>query len=256
MTKISVLLPVFNAEKTIGKTLESVQWADEIVVVDSFSTDRTLEICRAYHTVIIQHAYINSAKQKNWALDKCHHEWVFQIDSDEVLEAGGAEEILNAAATADDHVDAFQMARKNHVLGKWFRHGGIYPDWQKRLFRKSRCRWFEKEVHSDLENPGTTGRLKCHLIHDGMPTISRQLRNLDRYTRYEADQLKKENVSFHWYQMIVKPAAIFMYRYFYKKAFLEGWRGLILSAFLMFYTLLMYAKLWEMKEMDIEKSPE
>ena len=121
---ISILLPTFNSAATVRETLESVKWADEILVVDSFSTDRTLEICSEYGARIIQHEYLNSARQKNWAAPQCKHEWVLQIDTDETLETGSREEIEAALATSNT-VDAFRLPRKNHVRGRWMRHAGI-----------------------------------------------------------------------------------------------------------------------------------
>src|ERR1043166_3624504 len=109
---ISVLLPTFKNAGTVRATLESIRWADEILVVDSFSTDRTLEICREYGARIIQHEYLNSAKQKNWAAPQCRNEWVLQMDTDETLEPGSREEIEDVLASSES-VDAFRLPRKN-----------------------------------------------------------------------------------------------------------------------------------------------
>src|SRR6185295_16160861 len=122
---ISILLPTFNNANLVRETLESVKWADEILVVDSFSTDGTVEICREHGARVLQHEYVNSARQKNWAAPQCRHDWVLQIDTDETLEAGSREEI-EAALQSSETVDAFRLPRKNHVLGRWMRHAGIY----------------------------------------------------------------------------------------------------------------------------------
>ena len=135
---VSVLLPTYNCAKTVRTTLESVKWADEILVADSFSTDSTLEVCREYGTRVIQREYHNSASQKNWALPQCRNEWVLQIDSDEVLSPELRDEIEKAMATAAPGVHAFRMPRRNHMLGRWVRYGGVYPDYQTRLLRRDR----------------------------------------------------------------------------------------------------------------------
>src|SRR5215204_1936981 len=127
---ISILLPTFNSAASVRDTLESVKWADEILVVDSFSTDETIDICREYGARIIQHEYVNSAKQKNWAAPQCTHEWVFQIDTDEIMEAGSREEIEASLSAVAKDVHAFRLPRRNHVLGQWMRRAGIYPDYQ------------------------------------------------------------------------------------------------------------------------------
>lgn len=252
---ISVLLPTYNCAEIVRETLESVKWADEILVVDSFSTDATLDICREYGARIIQHEYVNSAVQKNWAVGQCRNEWVLQIDSDEVLEAGARKEILETVETASPNVDAFRLPRKNHVLGKWVRYGGIYPDWEMRLFRRDKGRWFDREVHSNVRVPGETGTLKHHILHHGMPNISKQLRNLDRYTRYEADELRKLGKHFNLLDLLFRPPLTFLYRYFWLQGFRDGMRGFIVCVYLAAYVFFTRAKLWEMEELGLDRSP-
>jgi len=239
----------------VRDTLESVKWADEILVVDSFSTDGTVEICREYGARIIQHEYINSASQKNWALPQCRHEWILQIDTDEVLETGLLEEIEDVLNSTSQSAHAFRLPRKNHVLGRWMWRAGIYPDYQVRLFRRDSCRWIDREVHAHVEVSGETKTLQHHLMHFGMPNISKQLRNLDRYTRYEADELHKQGIRFRWSRLTVRPWLVFFHRYVWLKGFLDGWRGLIVCAYFAIYDFLSQAKLWEMKELGLEASP-
>jgi glycosyltransferase involved in cell wall biosynthesis len=252
---ISILLPTFNCANTVRDTLESVKWADEILVVDSFSTDRTLEICQEYGARIVQHEYTNSAKQKNWALPQCRHEWVLQVDTDETLESGLREEIEDAVTSSSDNVHAFRLPRKNHVLGRWMRHAGVYPDYQTRLFRRDRGRWIEREVHAHIVVLSEVATLKRHIMHYGMPNISKQLRNLDRYTRYEADELRKQGIRFRWSRLIVRPWGVFFHRYVWLKGFLDGWRGFIVCSYLGIYDFLSQAKLWELEELRLEQSP-
>jgi glycosyltransferase involved in cell wall biosynthesis len=253
--KISILLPTFNNAAIIRPTLESVKWADEILVVDSFSTDSTLDICREYGARIIQHEYIQSAKQKNWAAPQCAHEWILQIDTDEVLEPGLHEEIEDAITNAAPEVDAFRIPRKNHVLGRWMRYGGIYPDYQTKLFRRDHGRWIEREVHAHVQVDGEIAILRHHIMHYGMPNISKQLRNLDRYTRYEADEMRKNGISFRWYGLTVRPWLVFLYRYLFLRGFCEGWRGFVLCGYVAVYDFLSQAKLWELEELGLGNSP-
>ena len=196
MQKITVLLPTFNCRSIIKTTLASVSWADEIIIVDSFSTDDTLKIVNEYDTKIVQHEYINSAKQKNWALQYCTHDWIFQIDSDEILDSSAEDIIRNAVNNAKEYIHCFKMPRKNYVLGQWIKYGGLYPDWEYRLFKKDHGKWWDREVHSRIVVAGKIEMLDTHIIHHGMPNISKQLRNLDRYTRYEANELIKKNIKF------------------------------------------------------------
>jgi glycosyltransferase involved in cell wall biosynthesis len=253
--KISILLPTFNNAEIIRPTLESVRWADELVVVDSFSTDDTVKICREYGARVVQHEYIQSAKQKNWAAPQCSHEWVLQIDTDEVLETGLREEVIDSINNASSEVEAFRIPRKNHVLGRWLRHSGIYPDYQTRLFRRDRAKWCEREVHAQIVVKGQVGTLNHHILHYGMPNISKQLRNLDRYTRYEADEMLKKGVRFSWYRLTIRPWVVFIQRYLVQRGFVEGWRGFIICVYLAVYDFLCQAKLWEVRELGLTSSP-
>jgi len=253
--KISVLLPTFNEQDIIRNCLESVKWADEILVVDSYSTDCTLDIVREYGARIIQHEYINSAKQKNWAVSQCHYEWVLQIDTDETLEEGAEDEIISAISAAPNDIQAFKLPRKNHFLGRWIKYAGMYPDHQTRLFRRDFGRWQDREVHAHVQVPQKVGILQHHFIHHGAPYLTRQLRNIDRYTRYEADELKKQGEKFKWNNLLIHPWLIFFYRYVYLKGFLEGWRGFIICVYLAYYSFFSYAKLWEIETLDLDHSP-
>ena len=210
---ISVLLPTFNCARTVRATLESVKWADEILVADSYSTDATLDICHEYGARVIQHEYINSARQKNWALPQCRYDWVLQIDSDEVLTEELREEIEKAAATAGP------------------------------------------EVHAHIEVPGQVATLKSDLLHYDIPAIAKPLGNLDRYTRYEADELKKHGRAFRWHHLLLRPLGAFLYRYLWLQGFRDGWRGLIICGYWGAYVFFTRAKLWELEELQLEKSP-
>jgi glycosyltransferase involved in cell wall biosynthesis len=245
--RLSVLLPTFNNAAIIRPTLECVKWADEILVVDSFSTDATLDICREYGARIIQHEYVNSAKQKNWAIPQCSNDWILQIDSDEILEPGAQEEICARIARAPLEVHAFALPRKNHILGQWIRTGNLYPDLQTRLFRRDAGRFEDKEVHAHIQVPGRIEILKHHVLHYGMTSFSKQLSNLDRYSRYQALELHKRGKRFSWSQLVFRPAAIFAYYFFWKRGFTAGYRGLWAAALDTYFDFWSHAKLWELE---------
>jgi glycosyltransferase involved in cell wall biosynthesis len=252
---ITVLLPTFNCHSTVRDTLESIRPAAEILVVDSFSTDATLEVCREFGARIVQHEYRNSASQKNWAAPQCAQEWVLQIDSDEAATPELWQEIETAIATADAGTQAFRVPRRNHFLGRWMRYGGFYPDYQVRLFRRDFGRWQAREVHAHLEVPGSIGTLQNGLIHHDAPTISRRIANLDRYTRYETDEFLKNGRRFRWHDLILRPWAAFFYRYLYLQGFRDGWRGFVHCAYSGIYVFVSRAKLWELEELKLERSP-
>ncbi len=255
MAKVSVLLPTFNNQGIIRDCLDSVRWADEILVVDSFSTDRTLAICGAYGARILQHEYIQSAKQKNWAIPQCANEWVLQVDSDERLEAGGCEEIRNKLDSVGNDTHAFRIPRRNHILGPSLSVASLYPDYQTRLFRRDVGRFQDKEVHAHVQVPGRVGTLEHHLMHYGMTSIGKQLGNIDRYSRYQADELNKRGTRFHWYHLVLRPLAVFGYYYFWKRGYAAGYRGLLVAAFDASFDFWAHAKLWEIQTLNLPSSP-
>lgn len=245
--KLSVLLPTFNNAEIIRQALESIRWADEILVVDSFSTDATLDICGEYGARIIQHEYIQSAKQKNWAIPQATHEWVLQIDTDEVLEPELRDEIQSVLEDPPAGVDGFRINFKHHVLGKWVKVSGLYPEYHLRLFRRDAGRFEDKEVHAHVQVPGEVRTLQNHILHFGMASLSKQLSNVDRYSGYQAEELRKRGKRFHWTQLAFRPGAIFAYYYFRKRGFVAGYRGLWLAAINATFDFWSHAKLWELE---------
>src|SRR5919108_5182102 len=171
---ITALVPTYNCEKTIRACLESVEWVDKIFVVDSFSTDRTLDICREYTDWIVQHEYINSARQKNWAMDQIKTEWTLEIDSDERLEPGLKEEVIEHLSNGQE-VDGYRTRIKNVVWGKWVKSCGMYPDTRIRLFKTAKGRWSDREVHAHLQGIATIVDLQHHCIHQDLTDISVEL---------------------------------------------------------------------------------
>ena len=252
--KISILLPTFNCETTVRATLKSIQWADEIIIVDSFSNDNTLKIVEEFSPKVVQHEYINSAKQKNWALQFCNYSWILQIDSDECLEIDSQKKIKNAIQNCSKNTNCFKLPRKNYVLGKWVKYGGLYPDWQFRLFKKGSGQWLDREVHSRMNVTGEVRDLNTCIIHQGMPNISKQLSNLNRYTRYEAEELKKNNKKFSIMRWIISPPIIFLKKYFIQQGFRDGFRGLFLAVYTSFYVFLSHAKLREIEIIELQES--
>ena len=245
MAKLSVLLPTYNEGCMLTDCLESVKWADEILVVDLFSTDQTLEIARTYGARILQHEYINSAKQKNWAMPQCTHEWVLQVDADERLEPELQAEIQELLKEPPAGVDGYMVPTFNYLLGRPLKTAGGYPDNRLRLFRRTKGRFEDKEVDARLMVPGQVQFLHHHVLHFGMENISRKLSQLDRYTRYEADEREKRGRRYSWLNLVFRPLAAFLYYYVYKLGFLEGVRGLIACAYKADFVFWTYAKLWE-----------
>jgi glycosyltransferase involved in cell wall biosynthesis len=243
--KITAIVPTFNNEKIIRRCLESVKWADEIMIVDSYSTDKTPDICKEYGARIIQHEYINSALQKNWAIPQAVYDWIFLLDSDEELEPGFREEVLAILENPPENIDGYRMARKNIVYEKWVKTCGYYPDYIVRLFRK-KCRYIEREVHAHIQiAPESTGKCNHHIIHHDFTDLNSYLIKFTRYMKYEVDQLIKEGRKFRLREITLRPLYMFCWSYFYKKGFRDGIRGFLLSVLSAYYNFIMYMKLWE-----------
>ncbi len=245
MAKLSVLIACYNSANVIELCLQSVRWADEVVVCDSHSTDGTLKICRQYTDRIIQHSYRYAADQKNWAIPQCQYEWILILDSDEVLEEGLREEILSKIGGAPPEVAGYRIPRKNFVYGKWLRHGGLYPDLQTRLFRRGRGLWEDREVHEHMCLDGEAGVLDHAILHNGFKDISTWFVKSNRYLEYEASEYTKRGKGHVLIKSVAYPAATFLKQFFWDRGFLDGWRGFLICVLQSFYHFMIYAKLWE-----------
>jgi glycosyltransferase involved in cell wall biosynthesis len=243
--KITAIIPTFNNVKIIRRCLESIKWSDEILIVDSFSTDKTLDICREYGARIIQHEYINSAIQKNWAIPQAEHEWILLTDSDEIVEPALRDEILKLLENPAQEIDAYRIPRKNYIYGVWMKYCNFYPDYNIRLFRRS-CRYVTREVHADIDVPKERfGTLKNHHIHDDFNDMQAYLKKFTRYMRYETDELEKRGKKFRLREVILRPFVMFCYAYFYKRGYKGGLRGFMIAVQKAFYNFTMYMQLWE-----------
>jgi len=244
---VSALIPCHNSADVIGPCLESVAWADEIFICDSFSTDATLEICRRYTDRIVQHEYVNSAAQKNWAIPQARHEWVLIVDTDERVSPTLRREI-ERALRPDTPYAGFKIPRLNHVFGRPIRHGGNYPDYQLRLFRRDRGRYQERRVHAHLALQGACGVLSAPLLHFGQRDVEQITRVLLlRYAAWEAAQKNADGVRFHPHSLVVRPLGAFVVRYVFMRGFLDGTAGLFWALTISAYVFLTYAHLWRLQ---------
>jgi glycosyltransferase involved in cell wall biosynthesis len=244
---ITALLPVYNCEKTIRACLESVKWVDRIFVVDSFSTDRTLEICREYTDWIVQHEYVNSATQKNWAMDQISTEWTLQIDSDERLEPELSEEIM-ATLSAGGQADGYRTRIKNLVWGKWVKGCGMYPDSRIRVFKTAKGRWSDREVHAHVQGINNVVDLRHHCIHEDLTDLSQELQQFARQVVvWESKQYFKDHRRWCIWNVTLRPLALFCLFYFRHGGFREGFRGFYLSVYRSFYSFMVYSRLYEME---------
>ncbi|MFH1228571.1 MAG: glycosyltransferase family 2 protein [Planctomycetota bacterium] len=247
---ISVCIICFNEEANIRCCLDSIKWikdaGGEIVVIDSLSTDKTVEICREYTDRVYQNKWSGFVNQKNFALDKATHDWVLSMDADEVL-SDEARQVVIKEAESGFQADGCLFRRHTFYLGRWINHGGWYPDWKIRLFRKSKARWGGCDPHDRIiiQNGSATKRLDCDIIHYTYKNISHQIKTIDRFSDASSETLMKDGKSFSIFNLLLRPPAKFLETYIYKLGFLDGLPGLIIAVASSFYVFVKYAKMWE-----------
>jgi glycosyltransferase involved in cell wall biosynthesis len=249
MEKISVAIITHNEAQNIRGCLESVKWADEIVVVDNGSTDSTLEICREYGAHIYREEWKGYSRQKNSAIEKTRNDWVLSLDADERVSLELRREI-EAVLAKDPSIDGYFFPRKNFFLGRWIQHCGWYPDLNLRLFRKSRGRFLERAVHERIEVQGKTGTLKNPLVHETYRSLSDFFLRMDRYSTLAAREMHQEGRRYCWIDAFFRPPFTFLQMYLLRAGFLEGYDGFLLSVLYAFYTFAKYSKLRELRESE------
>lgn len=244
--KLSVFVMTFNEKAKIVDCLESVKWADEIVVMDSFSTDGTVEICKKYTDKIVQKEFCGFGKLRNIALDNCSNDWILSVDADERVTEELKNEVLRKLKECPD-ADAYHVPRKTHFLNKWIKHCGWYPDYrQPQFFNKQKMRYKEQLVHEGYELNGKLSYLKGHVLQYPFLNLDQFLKKMDRYSSLRAEEMQKDGRKFKISNLLVNPAAMFFRMYISKLGFLDGKDGLILSLLYgYYYTMIKYIKLWE-----------
>jgi glycosyltransferase involved in cell wall biosynthesis len=241
---LSVTLVVWNEEERLRPCLESVAWADEIVVVDAESTDKTVPLAREFTDRVWVRPWPGFAAQKNFALDQATGDWILSLDADErVTPALRAriEDILRG----DGPADGYRMPRRNIFWGRWVRHGGLYPDRQLRLFRRGAGRFAEDAVHESVRVDGRVAALGEPLLHHSYRDLADFIRRANRYSSLAAEDWARQGRSVRLADLIMRPLGRFVSMYIVRLGFLDGWRGLLLAALYANYVFLRMAKAWE-----------
>ena len=245
--KLSVGILTFNSERKIEEVLSSVKdIADEIVVLDSGSEDRTLEIAESFGARVFYRKFDNFVNQKNHLLSLCRGEWVLFIDDDEVVSEELAGEILKVKES-NPPIAGYYVNVLTNYLGRWIKHAW-YPDWHLRLAKREKCRWEGDRVHEKLVVDGKVGYLKGNLLHYSYPSVSYHLKKIDLYTTLYAEGAFKKGKKFSLLKLLSSPVGAFLRRYILKRGFLDGFEGFALSVMASYYTFLKYLKLWELEK--------
>lgn len=248
--KLSIALLACNEARTIRRVLESVAWADELVLVDSGSTDGTIEIAREFGAKIYSEPWKGYGPQMNSAIDKCSNPWIFSLDADEELTPDLQAEI-RALLAGKPAFDAYWIPRRNQIFGRWMRYGGQYPDYKLRLFRQGTARLPEDtEPHATPKWAGPKGRLKGDLLHYQYPTVALYVEHMNRYSSASVPLVLRKARGYRGLgeflaMGVANPALTFLKNYILRLGFLDGREGLLFHLYHSAYISWKYAKAWE-----------
>ncbi len=241
---LSVTVITKNEAVNIEDCLRSVGWAQEIVVVDQYSTDGTADMAKGLGARVYQESWKGFARQKNSALDKATGDWILSLDADERIPVPLKEEIEETIGRKDAF-HGYSIARKNYFSGQWIRHGGWSPDYCLRLFKKETGRFEERAVHEKVLVEGPTGYLKNPLEHYTYRSVADYLIRMERYSRLAALELQEAKRPPLWSALTLRPAFTFLNMYLLRGGFLDGKKGLFLAASYAYYTFLKYYRFSE-----------
>lgn len=246
MRPISLVVITLNEEKNIERCLRSASFADDVVVLDSGSRDRTVEIAKSLGARVFIEDWRGFAGQKNRAAELAKHDLILSLDADECLSTEAKNEVqdLLAQLSLEPTATAFAFPRLSYHLGRWIHHGGWYPDWQIRLFDRRVCRWQEDSVHEKIVT-SEVGRLRGRLLHYVFRDLSHQIETNNRYSSLGFQRLKAQGLRFSLLPLLVKPIGKFIECYVVKQGFRDGLAGFVIAVGAAYSMFLKFAKLWE-----------
>jgi glycosyltransferase involved in cell wall biosynthesis len=239
--KITATIITLNEERNVARAIESLRCCDEILILDSGSVDRTVELAQKLGARVIEAGWRGYAGQKNWAAEQASHEWILSLDADEALSEALEAEIWNLKKKGPQY-DAYTMPRLARYLGRWILHSGWYPDRKVRLYHRGKAKWVGDVVHESVQAEGRVGHLDANILHFTCDSLSEHLKSLDRYTTLAAEDLVERKVAIGTWRVILDPPWTFIKTYLLQRGFLDGLEGLIIAYMAAFYTFLKYSK--------------
>jgi glycosyltransferase involved in cell wall biosynthesis len=253
MDLLTVIVITHNEELNISDCLDSVKWADEIIVVDSNSSDNTTGLAKQYTTKVFTKEWKGYSEAKNFAIDQATNNWILSLDADERVTPELSKEINLILRNPESEYKAYEVGRRAYFLGKWIRHCGWYPGYVVRLFKRQEGRYNESRVHEKLQVNGNIGRLKNDLIHLTDRNLDHYFSKYNNYTSLAAQDLFENSRSFKITDIVFRPVLTFIKMYFLRFGFLDGIHGFVLSFLSASYVFTKYAKLWERSLMKHRK---
>ncbi len=239
--KITATIITLNEERNISRAIESLRCADEILIVDSGSVDRTVELARNLGARVIDANWRGYSAQKNWAAEQATHDWILSLDADESLSEALDSEILALKKSAPQY-DAYTMPRLARYLGRWIMHSGWYPDRKVRLYHRGKACFVGDFVHESVHVEGRVGKLENNLLHFTCDSLVEHVKTVDRYTTLAAQELAARKVGIPYWRLVADPAWTFFKSYVLQRGFLDGAEGLMIAHMAAFYTFLKYSK--------------
>jgi glycosyltransferase involved in cell wall biosynthesis len=239
--KITATIITLNEERNIARAIESLRCCDEIVMVDSGSSDRTLELAANLGARIVESPWYGYAKQKNVAAERASNDWILALDADEALSEALEGEIWNLKKNGPEY-DAYTVPRLAQYLGRWILHSGWYPDRKVRLYDRRKAHWIGEYVHENVKVDGRIGHLESNLLHFTCDSLSEHLKTMDRYTTLAAEELVSRKEPISRMHIIFDPLWTFFRTYVLQRGFLDGLEGLTIAYMAALYTFVKYAK--------------
>jgi glycosyltransferase involved in cell wall biosynthesis len=239
--KITATIITLNEERNIARAIESLRCADEILIIDSGSVDRTLELAEKLGVRVIEAGWRGFAAQKNWAAEQAANDWILSLDADEALSEALEAEIWTLKKNGPQ-CDAYTMPRLARYLGKWILHSGWYPDRKVRLYDRCKAKWVGDFVHETVQVQGRLGHLQSNILHFTCDSIAEHLKTMDRYTTLAAQEIAARKMKVPLWRLIFDPPLTFVKAYFLQRGFLDGLEGLVVCYMAAFYTFLKYSK--------------
>ena len=253
MRRLSVIIPTFNEEENINKVIESVKFANEIIVVDSFSNDKTKEIANKNNIKFLERKYDYSASQKNWAIKKAKYNWILIVDADEIVNNELKNEIVNILSKIDDNY-AYWIYRKNYFMNKKIRFSGWQNDKVIRLFNRDFCIYENKIAHAEIICEGKVGYLKNKLLHNTFKNMDHYVNKMIRYAKYQAIDLHKKNIKPNFFKLLFKPQIRFIKHFIIKFGIFDGIVGLIIAILNSYSVFLRYLFLYDFYNNDKQRN--
>jgi len=248
LEKISACIITYNEEKKIRQCIESLIWCDEIIVMDSFSSDDTVHICQEYTPLVYKHDWLGYAGQKELAWSKARNPWILWVDADEEVSPGMKDEIINEFKNRNSSILAYRFPRQVLYLKKWISHGEWYPDYKLRLFQKKAFRIVNRTLHERVEVPGKVKTIDEPLYHYTYDNIYDHIQTINKFSSIAAQDKFMNNKRAHLWDLLIRPLWRFLRGYILKQGYRDGWQGLLIAILTSFEVELKYMKVMELQE--------